>query len=122
MSVESFLPVLFLLFFALCVCGTVYSLSHLLGPKRPSSSKLSTYECGVEPEGSARAPFKTLFYKVAVLFLLVDVEGVFFIPWAIIYRDSLKEGVDVLIAGAVYMALLVLALAYIFRKKLLQLQ
>lgn len=103
------------------VCISVYSLTHLLGPKNPSSHKLSTYECGVEPEGNARAPFKTHFYLVAVLFLLFDVEGVFFIPWAIIYRESLAEGTDILIAGAIYLALLVLALAYIFRKRLLRL-
>ncbi len=118
---ENFLPVLILLFFALCVCVAVYSLTHLLGPKNPTAAKLSPYECGVEPEGSARAPFKTHFYLVAVLFLLFDVEGVFFIPWAIIYRESLAEGPDILIAGALYMALLVLALAYIFRKRLLRL-
>lgn len=118
---ENFLPVLLLLFFAVCLCIGIYTVSHILGPKNPNASKLSTYECGVEPEGSARVPFKTHFYLVAVLFLLFDVEGVFFIPWAIIYRDSLKEGTDILIAGGLYMALLVLALSYIFRKRLLRL-
>ena len=122
MSVENFLPVLFLLTFAVGLCVAIFVVSKLLGPQNPNASKLSTYECGAEPEGNARTPFKTLFYKVAVLFLLIDVEGVFFIPWAVIYRDSLKEGNDVLIAGMAYMALMVLALAYVFRKKLLQLR
>lgn len=119
---EAFLPVGFLLIFALLLCVGLFTVKRLLGPRNPVSSKLSVYECGVaSPEGNARAPFKTSFYLIAVLFLLFDVEAAFFFPWALVYRESLAEGPALLIAMLIYMGLLVLGLVYIFRKDCLKL-
>ena len=118
---EAFLPVGILLVFALLLCVGLFTVKRLLGPRNPVPSKLSVYECGVKPEGTARVPFKTGFYLIAVLFLLFDVEGAFFFPWALVYRESLAQGPALLIAMLVYMALLVLGLVYIFRKGCLKL-
>ncbi len=98
----------------------MYVASYHIGKKIPTAVKLSTYECGVRPEGNARTPFRTGFYLVAVLFLLFDVEAAFFFPWALVYRESLKDGPLILFAGGIYLGLLALGLTYVFRKKIFQ--
>lgn len=94
----------------------MYVAAYHVGPRNPIAVKLTTYECGVAPEGNARTPFKSHFYLIAVLFLLFDVEAVFFFPWALIYKESLAEGMTVLVAGTIYLSLMGLGLVYIFRK------
>jgi len=61
--------------------------SFLIGKHKNSRTKLDTYECGMEPIGDARGRFSVRFYMVAMLFILFDVEAVFMLPWAVIYRD-----------------------------------
>lgn len=117
---EAFLPVGILLCLALAVCGGIYVLTTILGPKVPGQVKLSPYECGVQPEGDARRPFQFKYYLVAVLFLLFDVEGAFFLPWALVYRNSLQQGPGLLIAMLVFGLFFVLALFYVFRKGYLE--
>ena len=118
---EEFLPIGILLLFAVIVAGGIFTIKRLLGPRVPVAAKLSTYECGVLPDGSSHVPFKISFYLVAVLFLLFDVEAAFFFPWALVYRESLSEGAGLLIAMLVYMALLVIGLIYIFKKDCIKL-
>lgn len=112
----AFLPVVVLLGFAIIVSIVLYLLGTLFGPNNPIAAKLSPYECGVKPEGSARQPFKNHFYLIAVLFLLFDVEAVFFLPWALVYKETLALGPESLIAMGVFFFLLVLGLAYELRK------
>lgn len=111
-----FLPVAILFGFSIIVCLAIYGLTVLLGPKVTSPAKLTTYECGVKPEGSARQPFKHHFYLIAVLFLLFDVEAAFFLPWALIYKESLATGATALVAMGIFFILLVLGLCYELRK------
>ena len=81
-SIAQYLPLLILLILGVLVCTGILILTTLLGPKNPLASKLDIYECGVKPVGEAHVPFSLQFYRVAVLFLLFDVEGVFFFPLA----------------------------------------
>ena len=120
---EAFLPIGLLLVVALLVSGAIFALTTILGPRDPivSQVKLSPYECGVKPEGSARVPYRSGFYLIAVLFLLFDVEAAFFFPWALVYRESLREGPGLLIAFLIYLFFLLLGLVYIFQKKALEL-
>ena len=111
-----YFPIGVLLVLALFVSATILLLTTWLGPKNPLARKLSVYECGVEAEENARIPFNYRFYLIAVLFLLFDVEAVFFFPWALIYRESLSSGPSLLIAIGVYLFFMVLGLIYIFRK------
>lgn len=67
--------------------GTAFvALSWLIGRHRNTKTKLSAYECGIAPVGDARGRFSVRFYMVAMLFILFDVEAVFMMPWAVIYR------------------------------------
>ncbi|NQW45033.1 MAG: NADH-quinone oxidoreductase subunit A [Deltaproteobacteria bacterium] len=118
---DAFLPVGILFILAIIISTGLFTVKRLLGPRNPVPAKLAVYECGVTPESSARIPFQTGFYLIAVLFLLFDVEAAFFFPWALVYKESLAEGPALLIAMLIYMALLVLGLVYIFRKDCLKL-
>jgi len=60
--------------------------SHFVGRHRNTKAKLDTYECGIVSVGDARGRFSVRFYMVAMLFILFDVEVVFMMPWAVIYR------------------------------------
>ena len=119
---ESYLPIAILFVLAFCVCSGILILTTILGPKNPTPAKLKPYECGVLPEGSARTPFHNRFYVIAVLFLLFDVEAAFFFPWALVYRESLLQGSELIVALIVYMAFVVLGLLYILRKNALELE
>jgi NADH-quinone oxidoreductase subunit A len=60
--------------------------SWFVGRHRDSATKLAPYECGIVAVGDARGRFSVRFYLVAVLFILFDVEAVFILPWAVVYR------------------------------------
>lgn len=119
---ESFWPIAILAGLALVLCVGILAITTILGPKNPLKSKLSPYECGVRPESDARTPFRNRFYLIAVLFLLFDVEAAFFFPWALVYRESLAEGPALLIAMGIYLAFMILALVYVFKKDALEIR
>jgi len=77
--------------------------SYLIGRPRPAPGKLSTYECGVPPVGSARERFPIKFYVVCMIFILLDVDAAFLYPWALVFRDL---GLFGLAEMAVFMTLL----------------
>ncbi|HXE07859.1 MAG TPA: NADH-quinone oxidoreductase subunit A [Acidobacteriaceae bacterium] len=60
--------------------------SFFIGRHKKSRTKLGAYECGMDPVGDARGRFSVRFYMVAMLFILFDVEAVFMLPWAVIFR------------------------------------
>jgi NADH-quinone oxidoreductase subunit A len=78
-------------------------MSHLLGRPRPNGAKLSTYECGMPPVGTARERFPIKFYLVCMIFILLDVDAAFLYPWALVFRSL---GVFGLVEMGVFMALL----------------
>jgi len=85
----------------------------LLRPVRRSEEKNRTYECGEEPVGSAWVQFNIRFYVFALIFLVFDVEAVFLLPWAVVFRDL---GFLAYLEGLLFIAILVVALAYVWRK------
>ena len=93
-----------------------------VGPKRVTPTKLEPFECGSIPIGSPRGRYSVKFYQVAILFLVFDIESAFMYPWALMYRDlSVKVGGGVSVFGFVemlmFVAVLAVALAYVWRKK-----
>src|ERR1700723_45414 len=61
--------------------------SHLVIPKRKSTLKHETFECGIPSQGNARAPFSVKYFMAAILFVLFDVEVIFMYPWAVDFRN-----------------------------------
>ena len=107
--------------FALGFCGLFTALAVLIGPKATNPEKLKPFECGSEPIGSPRGRYSVRFYQVAILFLVFDIEAAFMYPWAILYNQLSHSGGQISIFGfaemLVFVAILVVALAYVWRKK-----
>ena len=85
----------------------------VLRPSRFSEEKLTTYECGETPVGNAWVQFNIRFYVFALVFVVFDVEAVFLLPWATVFREI---GLLAYLEGLVFIAILVVALAYVWRK------
>src|SRR5262245_11069447 len=85
----------------------------LIRPSRFSEEKLTTYECGENPEGSAWIQFNIRFYVFALIFIVFDVEAVFLFPWAVVFRQL---GPLAFVEGLVFIGILVVALVYVWRK------
>jgi len=87
--------------------------AKLIRPDRPTKEKLTTYECGENPEGSPWVKFNIRFYVVALIFLIFDVEVVLLIPWAMVYQHY---GITGYLIGAIFLVLLGIGMAYEWRK------
>jgi NADH-quinone oxidoreductase subunit A len=90
----NYLPILMMLALAGIVAGTLVGVSHLLGQYVPNREKLMPYECGKDPVGSAHERFSVKFYMIALLFILFDIEAIFFVPWAVVFRRLADEVVS----------------------------
>jgi NADH-quinone oxidoreductase subunit A len=83
----SYLPVALQLLFAVGLIGMLMAVTHLLGPKRNTTDKLQTFTSGIESHGEARQPMAIKYFLVAILFVLFDVEVIFFYPYAVNFRS-----------------------------------
>jgi NADH-quinone oxidoreductase subunit A len=111
---------------ALAFCGLFTALGILVGPRATNPDKLKPFECGSEPIGSPRGRYSVRFYQVAILFLVFDIEVAFMYPWTVLY-DRLSHtmgpaGTPIIsLFGfaemSVFVMILVVALAYVWRKK-----
>jgi len=99
-------------FFLLCAV--------LLGPKRVSKSKLEPFECGNPSSGHPKTRFSVKFYVVAVIFIVFDIEAIFFFPWAVVFRGlSQGEGLKFLFGSiemGIFLLVLALGLYYAWKK------
>ena len=117
MEVFVFAPILVQIIFAAVLAGVIILASHFLGQRsRKSSIKDSAYECGIKSEGKTSTRFSVKFYVTAMLFILFDIEVLFLIPWALIYRDFLAEGLPILGPIMFFLAVLVIGLVYEIKK------
>jgi NADH-quinone oxidoreductase subunit A len=87
--------------------------SRILRPSNPNDEKLSTYECGEEPVGSAWVQFNIRFYVVALVFLIFEVEIVFLFPWATVFKQL---GLFAFVEMMIFVFILVVGLAYVWVK------
>src|SRR5512138_3825599 len=85
-TASSYLPVVLQLIFAAGLVGTLMLVTHLLGPKRSTAEKLENFASGIETHGSAREPMAVKYFLVAILFVLFDVEVIFFYPYAVNFK------------------------------------
>lgn len=85
-SSMNYLPIGIQLVFAIIFVGVMMGATHLLGPKRKTTDKLENFESGIESVGNARQPMAIKYFLVAILFVLFDVEVIFFYPYAVNFR------------------------------------
>ncbi len=106
-------PLAIYVLIVVAVVGLLITLSYLLGPTKPYRAKLIPYESGIVPTKPARQRMSVRFYLTAMLFIIFDVEAVFFYPWAVVLHQLRWYGV---IEMFVFMLVLLVALAHIWRK------
>ena len=82
----NYLPLVLQILLVLAFAGGMVGMSFFIGKHKNSRTKAGAYECGMDPVGDARGRFSVRFYMVAMLFILFDVEAVFMLPWAVIFR------------------------------------
>jgi NADH-quinone oxidoreductase subunit A len=88
---EAYLPILLMFIVALGFAGGNILLSQMVGQRKSTRTKLMPYECGKDPVGSARERFSVKFYLIAMLFILFDIEAIFLIPWAVVFKQMAGE-------------------------------
>jgi NADH-quinone oxidoreductase subunit A len=130
LQLQAFLPAGLAIVLALGFCGLFTALAVFVGPKATNPEKIKPFECGSEPIGTPRGRYSVRFYQVAILFLVFDIETAFMYPWTVLF-DTLSKTVGmgptgqpiqmVSVFGFVemltFVAILVVALAYVWRKK-----
>jgi NADH:ubiquinone oxidoreductase subunit 3 (subunit A) len=110
----SFSSVLIFLGVGFVLLAVALILSKLLQPAGTDApDKYIPYECGELPEGSAWIRFNIRFYVCALIFIIFDVEIIFLLPWAVVFR---KMGPFAFVEGVVFIAILAIGLAYVWRK------
>ncbi|MBS1754590.1 MAG: NADH-quinone oxidoreductase subunit A [Ferruginibacter sp.] len=112
-SASNYLPIGLQLIFAIGLVAVIIGGSNLLGPKRTTNDKLQNFESGIEIKGNARQPVAIKYFLVAILFVLFDVEVIFFYPYAVNFRELGWPG---FIAVIVFVSLFITGLIYIFKK------
>jgi NADH-quinone oxidoreductase subunit A len=113
---------IYILFFLVLGIGFVASaflVSCLLRPRAPSPAKNAPYECGETVQGNSRVQFNIRFYLVALIFVIFDVEILFTIPWAVVFRGL---GINAYLEMLVFIGVLAVGLAYAWKKGALEWQ
>ena len=117
MTLQAFAPIGVLIIIALIIGVIVLMISRVFGPHNPSFRKNAPYESGMKPIGPGTRRMPVKFYLVAVLYIIFDVEVIFFMPWAVAMRDL---GVYGLIVMGVFTLILVVGFIYEWKKGALE--
>jgi len=116
--IATYAPVFMLLAFSALLAGLFYGAATFLGRhKHPNPGKNEPFECGSESSGGRHVKLSVKFYMTAILFVVFDIEAVFVYPWAIHFRDL---GVAGLVEMLSFLAVLVVALVYVWKKGALE--
>ncbi len=108
-----YLPIGLQLFVAAFIVVLIIVVTHLLGPSRRTADKLTNFESGIESIGNARQPMAIKYFLVAILFVLFDVEVIFFYPYAVIFKSLGWNG---FIAVLAFVAFFLCGFIYIIKK------
>ena len=112
-----YLPTLLFLIVATGIGIALIVIGNLVGPKRPTAEKLSPYECGFAPFEDARMQFDVRYYLIAIQFIVFDLEIIFIVPWATVFREL---GVLGLIEMGIFAGMLLLGFVYVWKKGALE--
>jgi NADH-quinone oxidoreductase subunit A len=113
---EAYFPVLAQVLLASGLAAALIALGVLLGKRVRNRVKDTPYECGIPPVGGARERFSVKFYLVAMLFILFDIEAIFFYPWAVVYKDLRLYGFILMI---IFIEVVLTGFYFIWRKGVL---
>src|SRR5215213_3509657 len=93
-------------------------LSQFVGQRKRTRTKLMPYECGKDPVGSARERFSVKFYLIGMIFILFDIEVIFLVPWAAVYRSLIAQGLSTFayVEMMLFIGLLLVGYIYVVKK------
>lgn len=113
MEPSGYLPIVLQMLVALAFVAIVLVVVPRLGPRRKGAKKDENFECGIESEGNARMPVSIKYFMTAILFVLFDVEVIFFYPYAVNFRAMGLEG---FMAVLLFISIFLLGFFYVLRK------
>lgn len=117
METVPYLPVLIQIILALLVGLGIIAASHIFGQRaKQNSAKNSAYECGIKPVAQAHPKFGAKFYIGAMLFVVFDIEAIFAIPLALVYRDFVVQNVALILPVMFFIALVAVGIFYEIKK------
>ena len=114
---ENYLPILLFILIGFGLGAVMILTGSVLGPHRPSASKLAPYECGFEAFEDSRMKFDVRYYLVAILFIIFDLEIAFLFPWAVVLTDI---GMFGFLSMMVFLGILVVGFIYEWKKGALE--
>jgi NADH-quinone oxidoreductase subunit A len=115
----NYLPIVLQIIFAVGFVATMIIASSRFGPKRKTADKLQNFESGIEIQGNARQPMAIKYFLIAILFVLFDVEVIFFYPYAVNFRDFAADpamGWRTFLAVLMFVGCFLAGFVYIFKK------
>ncbi len=117
-QLSQYLPILLMFIVAVGFAGGNILLSQMVGQRKQTRTKLMPYECGKDPVGSARERFSVKFYLIAMIFILFDIEVIFLVPWAVVFKTFVANGLSTLIyvEMMLFVALLLAGYVYVLKK------
>ena len=122
-SLADYLPIALMFLVAVGFAAGNVLLSQLVGQHKATRTKTMPYECGKDPVGSARERFSVKFYLVAMIFILFDIELIFLLPWAVVFRSFVTDyGLATLIYVEMmtFVVLLLVGYVYVLKKGLFE--
>jgi len=113
----SYIPILLILLISIFLAALLLSVSYLVGPRRYAEQKLTPYESGITPYGDARRRFSMRYYLIGALFILFDVEAVFLIAWAVVFREL---GMIAFIEIMIFLLIIFAGYLYVWKRGVLE--
>jgi NADH-quinone oxidoreductase subunit A len=120
---SAYIPVLIYAALVIAFPAVTLILAKFIRPASTSfGAKLKPYECGIPPESDARGRYSVRFYIVAMLFVIFDVETMFLIPWAILYKGwvAMHQGLFALASMVVFLGILLVGYLWLYKKGALE--
>ena len=122
-SLSDYLPIALMFLVAAGFAVGNVLLSQFVGQHKATRTKTMPYECGKDPVGSARERFSVKFYLVAMIFILFDIELIFLLPWAVVFRSFVQDfnlGLLIYVEMMTFVVLLLVGYVYILKKGLFE--
>ncbi len=118
LNLDVYMPIVILIILALLVAGGALLLSKVLRPHNPTDLKLTAYECGEEPVGTAWSNFNVRFYVIALIFIIFDVESALMFPVATVFKrfNEIGMGGTILVSIILFVLVLVAGIVYCWKK------
>ncbi len=120
---SAYIPVLIYAALVVAFPAVTLVLAKFIRPASTSfGAKLKPYECGIPPESDARGRYSVRFYIVAMLFVIFDVETMFLIPWAILYKGwvAVHQGLFALVSMVLFLGILLVGYLWLYKKGALE--